>query len=260
MRISAGIQTIIDQAAKEKRCFYGSTHSQRRAMLNLARDGELKRTYCNTYMTAHQWDELVPPDRMLYTARSLGERHERRVFAGHIAVAAHKLDHPWRIHDNTVVIAASCSPTVRPSSMLRRIYAPRVISCTKSGIAVTTIERTLIDCALTYSLQDVLSMFDSALRLELTIKDAILQECDSLRRDAGRVLRALHYDYADARSENGDEFECRAVIIEAGFMVPELQVEFNIDGRIKRVDFVHQMAPVPPTCGRHTAGGVGSEA
>lgn len=48
MRISAGIQTIIDQAAKEKRCFYGSTHSQRRAMLNLARDGELKRTYCNT--------------------------------------------------------------------------------------------------------------------------------------------------------------------------------------------------------------------
>lgn len=260
MRISAGIQTIIDQAAKEKRCFYGSTHSQRRAMLNLARDGELKRTYCNTYMTAHQWDGLVPPGRMLYTARSLGERHERRVFAGHIAVAAHKLDHPWRIHDNTVVIAASCSPTVRPSSRLRRIYAPRVISCTKSGIAVTTIERTLIDCALTYSLQDVLSMFDSALRLELTIKDAILQECDSLRRDAGRVLRALHYDYADARSENGGEFECRAVIIEAGFMVPELQVEFNIDGRIKRVDFVHQMAPVPPTCGRHTAGGVGSEA
>lgn len=136
MRISAGILTIIDQAAKEKRCFYGSTHSQRRAMLNLARDGELKRTYCNTYMTAHQWDELVPPDR----------------------------------------------------------------------------------------------------------------------------IRALHYDYADARSENGGEFECRAVIIEAGFMVPELQVEFNIDGRIKRVDFVHQMAPVPPTCGRHTAGGVGSEA
>lgn len=76
-------------------------------------------------------------------------------------------------------------------------------------------------------------MFDSALRLELTTKDAILQECDSLRRDAGRVLRALHYDYADARSENGGEFECRAVIIEAGFMVPELQVEFNIDGRIK---------------------------
>ena len=103
-------------------------------------------------------------------------------------------------------------------------------------------------------------MFDSALRLELTTKDAILQECDSLRRDAGRVLRALHYDYADARSKNGGEFECRAVIIEAGFMVPELQVEFNIDGRIKRVDFVHQMAPVPPTCGRHTAGGVGSEA
>lgn len=110
MRISAGIQTIIDQAAKEKRCFYGSAHSQWRAMLNLARDGELKRTYCNTYMTANQWDELVPPDRVLYTARSLGERHERRVFAGHIAVAAHKLDHPWRIHDNTVVIAASCSP------------------------------------------------------------------------------------------------------------------------------------------------------
>ena len=97
-----------------------------------------------------------------------------------------------------------------------------MISCTKSGIAVTTIERTLIDCALTYSLQDVLPMFDSALRLELTTKDAILQECDSLRRDAGRVLRALHYDYADARSENGGESECRAVIIEAGFMVPEL--------------------------------------
>lgn len=208
-------------------------------MLNLARDGELKRTYCNTYMTARQWDELVPPDRVLYTARSLGERHEQWVFAGHIAAAAHEIDHPWRIHDGTVVIAVSCSPTVRPSSRLRRVYAPRVVSCTKSGITVTTIERTLIDCALMYSLQDVLPMFDSALRKEATTKEAILQECDSLRRDVGGVLRALHY--ADARSENGGESECRAVIIEAGFMVPELQVEFNIDGIIKRADFVWRL-------------------
>lgn len=204
-----------------------------------ARAGELKRTYCNTYMTSQRWNDLDPPRRVLYTAKSLGMRHDNWIFAGHVAVAAHGLDHPWGIHDGTIVIAVTGSPTVRPKSRLRRVYAPHSSSCVKSGIRVTTVERTLIDCALQYSFVQVLPMFDSALRLRLTTKESILAECDAMNRDVGPVLRAVHY--ADARSENGGESECRGVIIDENFMVPEIQVEFVIDGITKRADFVWRL-------------------
>lgn len=239
MRTNEAVQGLMEAARNGERCCYGTTRATRRALMKRARSGELKRTYCNTYMPSAQWDELEPPHRVLYTARALGLRHKTWVFAGHVAVAAHGLDHPWTIHDGTIVIAVADSPTVRPSSRLRRIYAPHAKTCTRAGIVVTSVERTLVDCALTYPFVQILPMFDSALRMGSTTKEAIVDECDRLNRDVGAVMRAVHY--ADARSENGGESECRAVIIEAGLMIPELQVEFNVDGNVKRVDFIWRL-------------------
>lgn len=100
-------------------------------------------------------------------------------------------------------------------------------------------ERTLIDCALAYPFAQALPMFDSALRSGLTTREAVTAECDALNRDTGPVLRALHY--ADARSENGGESECRGIIIDAGFAMPELQVEFQVPDGIRRVDFLWRL-------------------
>ena len=91
-------------------------------------------------------------------------------------------------------------------------------------VRVTSPARTLVDCALLYPFEHVLSMFDSALRRGLVTREEIVAVCDGLRVDCGPVFRLLHY--ADARSENGGESFCRAVSIEEGFVPPQLQHTF----------------------------------
>ena len=90
-------------------------------------------------------------------------------------------------------------------------------TCDQSG-------KNLVDCALLYPFEHVLSMFDSALRRGLVTREEIVAVCDGLRVDCGPVFRLLHY--ADARSENGGESFCRAVSIEEGFVPPQLQHTF----------------------------------
>lgn len=106
-------------------------------------------------------------------------------------------------------------------------------------VRVTSPARTLVDCALLYPFEHVLSMFDSALRRGLVTREEIVAVCDGLRVDCGPVFRLLHY--ADARSENGGESFCRAVSIEEGFVPPQLQHTFysRVTGKeAGRVDFI----------------------
>lgn len=236
MRTNATIRRLIAEAERDRRCCHGETRADRRALRRRAVAGELKRVYCNTYMTTRRWNELTPPQRVLYTARSLGVRHRTWVFGGHVAVAAHGLEHPWNIHDGTIVIMVGSASGTCSSGRLRRVYAPNVAPCIRSGIRVTGVERTLIDCALTYPFAQTLPMFDSALRKGLTESRAILAACGVMTRDVGPVLSAVAH--ADARSENGGESECRGVMLEEGFAPPELQVAFDCEAGTRRVDYL----------------------
>ena len=115
---------------------------------------------------------------------------------------------------------------------------------TVDGFRVTSVERTLIDLALTTSFASAVIALDFCLstgdgtRAPLTTLELVRSELDGLgiRRGLSRVLRTI--DFADGRSESPNESLSRVRFLELGFPAPELQVEFmHHTGITDRVDF-----------------------
>lgn len=111
---------------------------------------------------------------------------------------------------------------------------------------VTTLERTIVDVALTYELATALAMIDHTLRRELTSMEEI--QTAFAERDAARAQRRARcaLDLSDARRESPAESVAAARFFEHGIGGFDPQVEFRgRDGRVfARVDFCHRAAKV----------------
>lgn len=111
---------------------------------------------------------------------------------------------------------------------------------------VTTIERTLVDVALTYDLATAVSMIDHAIHAGMTsVKsvELVFAECGRARAQV-RARRA--FDVADRRRESPAESIAAVRLFELGIGGFEPQAEFTDDfGRVfARVDFCHRGAKV----------------
>lgn len=95
-----------------------------------------------------------------------------------------------------------------------------------AGLRVTSPLDTLFGCASVLSFEEGLVVADSALRLFDMDKEKAVDFMARKGRGRRGLRQALEVmSWADARSENGGESAARAVMIEEGFVVPELQVE-----------------------------------
>ncbi|MEW1989485.1 hypothetical protein [Brevibacterium casei] len=118
------------------------------------------------------------------------------------------------------------------------------IQTTPYGLQVTTLERTLVDVARTYSLEISVAMLDDALRRKLTtpakIRTVFAQSFE--KRNSKRVELAL--DLADARRESPAESVAAVRFYQHGIVGMTPQVSFTTDtfGTTIRVDFCHQAA------------------
>lgn len=91
------------------------------------------------------------------------------------------------------------------------------------GLPVTTIERTVVDCAASMPAGQALVIADSALRRGASTE--VIQRLLAARvghRGVHRARRVLAL--ADARAESPGESLCRWAVVEAGLVAPELQV------------------------------------
>ncbi|MDF7665932.1 hypothetical protein [Bifidobacterium sp. ESL0745] len=216
---------VIAQAEAAECCAVPTGRAQRDAMRRRQVSGELVSPYHRIYARAECWRALNPEQQSLYVIRALARVQPTWTFAGVSAAAVLGLDHPWNLHrDGLVWIATSGSVDITGDSHLRRIFVARLETRAVQGVKVTSVARTLVDCALRYSFRDVLPMFDAAFRKYSISEDSVLKVCDTVRADIGPVLRLMYY--ANAASENGGESLCRAVIIEHGFAIPQLQRVF----------------------------------
>ena len=223
------------------------------------------------YLPVSHWNSLTPDMKLKHVLATLARRNTTWIFAGTSAAAVHGLEVPWTIIKNTrATIISACHSYSQATGRVRTVYARDAPVVTLEGprltpqnhnhhlcaryasmtalcgtlsaaatIRVTSVARTLVDCALQNDFKYVLPLFDSAFRQQKTTEDEILAVCDSVTSDCGSVLRALHY--ANPLSENGGESQCRAAIIECGYAIPELQHEFlDPDNSFNkaRVDFV----------------------
>lgn len=270
------IEQLCNDAEHNRRCFYPATNTQRQAVQTRIRNGYLTRPFRNMYARNAYWQSLNPIEQAQHIIRTLSGQFPTRIFAGLSAATIMQLDHNWSLHeDNTVFIAKPTGPAQRSNAAIKHVTATNPPLATLANyrnsdglqatifpgrpemqamqqalqrqkpceitsiIPITSPARTLVDCGLRYSFSQALPMFDSAVRQKLVTAEQITDICDGLRVDCGRVLRLVYY--MDPLSENGGESLCRAVIIEAGFVVPDLQHVFidpDAPWKEYRVDFV----------------------
>jgi hypothetical protein len=97
---------------------------------------------------------------------------------------------------------------------------------------LTSVARTLVDCAREWPLEDAVVAMDSALLAgRTTPRDlALVASAQQFWRGAPRARRAI--ELADARAESPLETRGRLRIVGSGLPMPELQVEIRTGGRL----------------------------
>lgn len=220
------------------RCIVVSSKDESKVVRRLFARGELLEPYPRLYAERHVWLDLFQVERVDYMLRALALKHPGWVFAGLSAVAALELDHRLGLQDEDNHIYVAGSRAHARSRRLQHIPMEDAAVVRASGVPVTSVYRTLADCAVRYGFRDVLPMFDCALRRRLVSRPGLEESVAMAGRHASAVERLVRY--TDSLSENGGESLCRATMLEEGFPVPRLQVEhpnLSMPGHVYRTDF-----------------------
>jgi hypothetical protein len=113
-----------------------------------------------------------------------------------------------------------------------------------SGVRVTSLVRTVFDCARALPFPDALGVIDAALRLGWNDHADLLTYCAEHSGCSGSGRALVFCSYGDGLSENGGESFARAQMIRLGFQPPQLQVDFEdpIRKRKSRADYYWETA------------------
>ncbi|WEV72323.1 hypothetical protein [Bifidobacterium sp. ESL0790] len=236
MRKHDEVERLLADAERAQRCGMTSDMSLRRALYRRCASGEVVKPYPSLFFDAEAWEQLDAKQRTLYVARALQLIHPPWVFAGLTAADAYGLEYRRVLHDGGVDLASDVSPVASKNPKLR--YLPEACreAEKRSEVSVVPITRVLLECGRRYSFRDALPMYDSAFRLGLVTR----AEMEQMGAGIWGIQDLL--TYADPASENGGESFCRGTMIEEGFPVPRLQVEYpKPDGSVYRVDFLYQL-------------------
>lgn len=237
---SAALAGFLDDAELQRILFYLPARWEERSLSVRLGTGELVRPMPGMYARSSYWAALGRREKMLHVIRTLSIRHPTWVFSHAAAALAHGLEVPfalyWPIHYVTERAGGGKS-----QRLMCHHRAVRCESVRADGIRVTPAAQTVVDCARTYAFRNALAQADSALRLGLTTKPALaahLEQCQN-RRNVRRVQGLL--TAADPRPENGGESVVRAIMMEQGLPMPELQYPIpnpEAPRRVYRADFV----------------------
>ena len=236
------VSALLQQAKQERRCCYGTSDAQRRALKRRLHAGELVSPYKNLYADRTLWNTMTREQQSLQVIRALSAIHPQWVFAGLSAACVYGLQHNYSLHDGTVHIASKSGIGGGDEARLNRIYINRIPTRKHNGILLTTPARTLLDCA-AFPFPQALPIYDSALRKSLTTIEEVQSLMIQSVCDEVSVTKLLKY--ADPLSENGGESLMRGQITELSFGIPLLQVQFmNPDNPAMsyRVDFCWKLA------------------
>ncbi|MFD1722496.1 hypothetical protein [Amnibacterium endophyticum] len=210
-----------------------------RTLRRQALRGEMTKLRCGAFVDTAVWESLDPQQRMRLEAAAVHDSGRVRFIASHASAAA-----LWEVPrigapDGLVHTLTSAADGTRTENGLRKhavadLDLHRVLV---HGIPCTSIERTVLDLAMTEPFVDAVVALDWALR-EHTSEDALhraLEELDPMR---GRAKAERVLAFGDGRSGSVGESYSRALMAEHGFPVPVLQQRFDDHrGLIGFVDF-----------------------
>lgn len=219
------VVTKPEKGAATSICMHPETPAERQRFARKARSGKMVRAARGLYAPAEEWRKLDEIDQARHLAIALARLHPDWVFCMFTAAALYGLeigrDHAMPLHVQT--------PHGGIRGSLPVIQYP--LTCENptlaAGVRVTEPVRTVVDCMRGLSFQRALAIADSALRVLGVTKEDLYAELATREQDERRCVAENAVKYASALAANGGESVARAVMIEQGFMIPELQVEFR---------------------------------
>ncbi|WP_425310368.1 type IV toxin-antitoxin system AbiEi family antitoxin domain-containing protein [Ammonicoccus fulvus] len=201
----------------------GLTPALIRAMVSA---GHLRRVRRGFYERG-EYAALTPEVRHRVLMEAVLSRHPGCVFSHISAAVAHGLPIPEKALGRAhVVRAADNSGSKRMQDLcLHRSTFP-ILTTMVEGLAVTPLDRTVLDLVRVLHGADALAVADRALAVGLDRNETLaLLEADGSRRGNVQARRVLLL--ADARAESPGESWTRWSMAEAGTPMPDLQAEFH---------------------------------
>jgi len=215
------------------------TGAERWQQSGAVRRGELHRVRHGVYTGAEGWKSSSARQRFVARARAAALSRPTGVVFSHVTAAVLlglPLVGPLPPRLDILLVGAGGGRSERDIASHRSPDIPEITSL--GDVAVTNLERTLVDVAASSSLVRSLPMIDHALRLGLTDAGRLHSHARSRSpmRARSRVARAI--DLGDGRADNPGESVSRARILDAGFEAPDLQRAFPLpENRSAIVDF-----------------------
>lgn len=229
------------QAEEERRCFVSNSHYS--GMLNYAKhEDEYISPFPRLYARRAYWDKLTVAERHLHVARALHYAHPDWIFCDITAALAYGLSVSRFLAQS---IDITTSATTHSSKRLRIYRHVRPLDKVQilEGIPVLPLAQTLFDCIRNLPFDEGLIIADSAMRLypNANLKTKLKNTIEGAPNKWGRAKANKVMKYMNELAESPLESLTRAHIIELGYALPELQVEFPNPlekGRTFRVDML----------------------
>lgn len=241
MDTSLALERILVVAQRQGRFAVASTRNERKAFDRRVARGTIVSPFQGMYAHREYRQSLSKRDVALHALRTVAHLHPSWTFCSFTAALAWGLDVSNVLLLPLNVASAPGGHRYSTPGLIRcRIVAEDACATTR-GIRVTPLERTLLDCACHGGFRYGLAICDSALHWGLISPEQLrsyVERCGKGRHGIVAARKVMRY--MDGRSENGGESLVRAVMIELGFEVPELQVEVDDPmrpGAPRKVDY-----------------------
>ena len=204
------------------------------------RVGSVRRLARGTFVAEEVWRQAGRRDRHLLLAGAFARLQPRAVVSHHSAAVVHGLPKPWRLPPWVAMTTDRSARTATPRTLLRLEPArlPLADVLVNASLAVTTVDRTVVDCLRELPLPDGVAIADAALRAG-SVSPSSLEQTRVGQRGWPYITKADRaMPILDGRRENWFESWSFARLWQLGIEPPEPQVEvYDQRGRfLGRVD------------------------
>ncbi len=215
-----------------------------REIAHAVRRGELVRLRRGTYCAGELWQAIDGRERHILHAAAVVADTREPVLAVLSAAALWDIPIVGEWPDDVTLVApyrggGKSEPGVRRTALAARgLRAER-----RRGLPVTSLSRTVVDLVAHVGLEAGVVAADWALAHGTTREELLAAASSrSSRNAAERIARAI--EFADPRAGSPGESAARLAIHAAGFVTPELQVQFRDHAGVMRVDFLWRQARI----------------
>lgn len=240
-RKQACADRLLDEAERAYRLAFASSHTEVMALKRRRDAGRVVEPAKGYFARSDVYKSLSKRAQAMYLIRAVAQKHPTWIFASFSAALVYGLQVSHRYLDMVHIVVGSHERKCKPGGFIACHQMGDVEPMVVAGIRVTSLFQTLLDCACSASFRYGLAVVDSAVHWNLTTVSELKVYFDSCgKRKRGIATARKVLQWVDGKSENGGESVARAVMIELGFVVPELQrdvVDPMDSTQVKRVDY-----------------------